>query len=746
MKKAEVFKVGFLLILFFQIGLNGISQVPDSLYKALHVSNTKSSEALALSNLGNAFINVNTDSARLYLQAADEMYDQINPVLEAAVLHDRLSRFYHNDNDVVKSEEQSLKAIRTANEIDSVVLEIRMVNNLNERIYLTHNLFEEALEPLLKLKEKAIRMNDDMAVFKANESIYNVYFLSKTNVRQRTKLAAENLELSEQIGDEELQMVARFDMALAYGHIGELDSSFNQYVSILRFEAVQDDEDLKSRLYNNMGSLFRAMGQLDSAALYFGKAFESAEISGRIEGMAASKLKMGTLMGAGGDLEGAYENCFQALELFREARVVRRQDACLSCLYEASKGLGNFEDALSWYEQSLVMKDSFVTSNTVENIKRVENQFLLQQTRLEDSLILAETEKLNNEKLRTKNAELKQKDLEKEKGLYIRYGLAFLLLVIIFVGIYVYKKYKDSQEKKREIELAHSELAIKNKEITDSINYAKRIQDAILVSSNKTQNLLKSSFILYLPKDIVAGDFYWFDHVTTESDNDLLLFAAADCTGHGVPGAMVSVVCNNGLNRSVRENGHHKPAMILESTRQIVVDEFGESHEEVKDGMDIALCALKKNGANFDLEFAGANNPLWVIRKGNFDEFELSSDRRVFSSEESAYALLEVKPDKQPVGKHPNAKPFTNHTLSLKRGDRIYIFSDGFIDQFGGQLRPDGRSLGKKFKASNFRKLLLSIQNKPMSEQKTKIQNSFEDWKGELEQLDDICVVGVECE
>ena len=190
-----------------------------------------------------------------------------------------------------------------------------------------------------------------------------------------------------------------------------------------------------------------------------------------------------------------------------------------------------------------------------------------------------------------------------------------------------------------------------------------------------------------------------------------MLFAAADCTGHGVPGAMVSVVCNNALNRSVREYNLSDPGKILDKTRDIVIQEFEKSDEDVKDGMDIALCSLNGN----KLSYAGAHNPLWIVRNGK---------------------IIETKSDKQPIGKFDKSNPYTTHTFDLERGDVIYIFSDGYVDQFGGVK-------GKKFRAKAFREILLSIQEKSMEEQKQLLDKAFEDWKGSLEQIDDVCVIGV---
>jgi len=281
---------------------------------------------------------------------------------------------------------------------------------------------------------------------------------------------------------------------------------------------------------------------------------------------------------------------------------------------------------------------------------------------------------------------------------------------------------KQEAEKQRDvIEEAHNE-------IKDSIYYAKRIQSAILPPIKLLKEYLPKSFVIYKPKDVVAGDFYWL-----EKRNDKVLFAAADCTGHGVPGAMVSVICNNGLNRSVREYGITEPAKILDKTREIVVQEFEKSDEEVRDGMDIALCALKEN----TLEYSGAHNPLWLIRKGEFDMAQLPVSDRLKTEQIDEYHLLEIKADKQPIGKNDAVRPYVNYQIPLIKGDRIYIFSDGFADQFGGQM-------GKKLKTANLKRFLISVQDQSIAEQGAILDEHFEVWKGELEQVDDVCFIGVE--
>jgi len=261
-------------------------------------------------------------------------------------------------------------------------------------------------------------------------------------------------------------------------------------------------------------------------------------------------------------------------------------------------------------------------------------------------------------------------------------------------------------------EISSQKLEIENQhhEIKSSIKYAQRIQRAILPSAKVIKGNLPNSFVYYLPKDVVAGDFYW-----TEKKADSVLFAAADCTGHGVPGAMVSVVCNNALNQSVKEFGFTQPSLILDKTRELVVETFSESEDDVKDGMDIALCSI-----NFEtnvLQYAGANNSVWIIRTGSCE-------------------VEEIKSDKQPIGVYDIVKPFTNHTIQLEKEDIVYIFSDGYPDQFGGPK-------GKKMKYKPFKEFLLSICEKSILDQKELLANHFNQWKGGLEQVDDVCVIGV---
>jgi serine phosphatase RsbU (regulator of sigma subunit) len=268
----------------------------------------------------------------------------------------------------------------------------------------------------------------------------------------------------------------------------------------------------------------------------------------------------------------------------------------------------------------------------------------------------------------------------------------------------------------------------KQEEITDSIKYAKRLQNAILPSFDVVNKHLPNNFILFKPKDVVSGDFYWFEQL-----NGIYYLAAADCTGHGVPGAMVSVVCSNALNRSLNEFGITEPSKILDKTRELVIETFAKSGEDVKDGMDIALCAFNGN----KVIYSGANNPLWIVRKTELLTQEQKEERNCII--ENGLSLIEHKPNKQPIGLYDWMKEFTQEEIELQSGDSLYIFTDGFADQFGGEK-------GKKFMYKPFKRLLIDVHTKPIYEQAQLISDSFENWRGELEQIDDVCVIGVKIE
>jgi ligand-binding sensor domain-containing protein/serine phosphatase RsbU (regulator of sigma subunit) len=295
---------------------------------------------------------------------------------------------------------------------------------------------------------------------------------------------------------------------------------------------------------------------------------------------------------------------------------------------------------------------------------------------------------------------------------------AGISLIYLFVRLRVRKLQHDKKilaqkvkERTLEIERQRDHIAEINREITDSIVYAQRIQSAVLPDEDTMRPLLKDYFILFKPRDIVSGDFYWVN-----AKGNKTIVVAADCTGHGVPGAFMSMLGVSLLNEIIASTESHTAADILNQLRINIKSTLSQTgkRNEAKDGMDLALCIIDTD--NRLLQYAGAYNPLLVISGGEMTVY---------------------KADKMPIGIHiAGERPFTNHKISIQQGDLLYMFSDGYADQFGG---PEYR----KFKSGNFRDLLLHIHQKPMSEQKEILEKTIEDWKGEESQIDDIMVMGI---
>ncbi len=251
------------------------------------------------------------------------------------------------------------------------------------------------------------------------------------------------------------------------------------------------------------------------------------------------------------------------------------------------------------------------------------------------------------------------------------------------------------------------------KALIDSINYAKRIQTALLPPPSTIAKRLGENFILLLPKDIVSGDFYWVEQV-----NEWIFFAVCDCTGHGVPGALISIVCHNALNRAVKEYNLSQPAKILDKVAVLVAESIGQDGE-VKDGMDASLCAFNKNTR--ELFWAGANLPLWIARQN------------------AMYELLEFKPDKQPIGVHQNRTAYNQHKIEIEKNDILYLFSDGYADQFGGEK-------GKKLTRKKLKEIILKQRNVTLEEQYKNLLTFHQYYKGSIEQIDDILIMGIKIE
>ncbi|MCB0478775.1 MAG: tetratricopeptide repeat protein [Crocinitomicaceae bacterium] len=558
-------------------------------------------------------------------------------------------------------------------------------------------------------------------------------YMAQGDYQRALNLFESSLQTYKEMGDERGQAMVMTNIAMNYHHMGDFETAAEKYRESIRISLANEFKYEIAQAYVGYGEVLMDLGEMDLALDYMKGALElNMEIQSK-EDVAIVYLNMSDLWIKRKVYKKAIEAGQNSLAIAKEIGAPYISAQVYFRLYQAFKGMNQIGDALEMHELYLKEKmylDSIENKDEVQRI-RIEDQYR-KKAEMDSLRVLGEK--------RIQDEQLARAETEKQNQKIVTYSLLAVLGLALLFGGFAYNRFQYSkkqnkviQEQKEEVAHAYLEVEQKNREIMDSIVYAKRIQSAILPPEHLVKSYLTNSFILYKPKDIVAGDFYWMEPYEKGSGKNGILFAAADCTGHGVPGAMVSVVCNNALNRAVREFGLRKPGEILDKTREIVIREFehnsfqenfeqnivvNHSDQVIKDGMDIALVSIEQEQESVvsKLKFSGAHNPLWIVRNGQAE-------------------MEEIKGEKQPIGKFAKPSPFPTHEVELFAGDTVYIFTDGFADQFGGEK-------GKKMKTSNFKQILLEIQHLNMIEQKSFLDNSFETWRGDLEQLDDVCVIG----
>ena len=349
------------------------------------------------------------------------------------------------------------------------------------------------------------------------------------------------------------------------------------------------------------------------------------------------------------------------------------------------------------------MRDSIESEANHKEIINQKYKYEYEKQAATDSVSASKEIEVKNSQLEKKETEIKSKRIQ-QYFLFIG-----LFLVIVFAG-FMFNRFKVTQKQKQIITLQKHLVDEKHKEITDSINYAERIQRSFLASKDLLDSNLKDYFVFFKPKDVVSGDFYW----ASKLNNGNFALATADSTGHGVPGAIMSLLNITSLEKAIETSVH--PSDILNSTRKTIIERLKKDGSENggKDGMDASLIVF--DFKNNKLFIAAANNPVWIVR---------------------GTETIEIKADKMPVGKHDrDSVSFTQQEIDLQKGDVVYTLTDGFPDQFGGEK-------GKKFMSKNLRELLSINSYLPMPEQKKLLENTFSNWVGDLEQVDDVTLIGV---
>lgn len=580
-------------------------------------------------------------------------------------------------------------------------------NNTLGVCYFDKGEFNASLEHYLRSLEYYEKIQLKREIAGAKNNIAQVY-LQLENYHEGKLALEEGIRICKEISDKQRLSELLLNYSFLLRELKEYEKALEQLLPLIEMPIAEKNPYFLTTVLLDIGAIYDIMNELDSALKYYEEASVIATESNDIQGLTSIYTNIGIVFNKQKMYRQAVENCTKSREMVENASGYYSKQMCFMCLSHAYEGLRDFKQALTYNKLMEDLEDSILNESNIEEVTQLRLNFDFEKKRVIDSL------KFFNKEQALKMSHSRTVDKEKQKRLILIISLTLSLVVLLVSVYHILNKRKTNRlivQKNEKIVLQRDILEEKNQEITDSINSAFRIQKAILPTDRVVKEFLTDSFILYKPKDIIAGDFYWLENV-----GSIILFAVADCTGHGIPGALISVVCNNALNRSVREYQLTDPGQILNKTRDIVIEEFEKSDEDVLDGMDIAFCSLDGN----KLSYSGAYNPLWICRKG-------------------ANEIEEIKGDKQPIGMYETNAPYTTHKKELRTGDTIYIFSDGFSDQFGGDK-------GKKLKSANFKKLLLSIQDRSMREQKIFIDESFEKWKGELEQIDDVCVIGVKIE
>jgi serine phosphatase RsbU (regulator of sigma subunit) len=449
---------------------------------------------------------------------------------------------------------------------------------------------------------------------------------------------------------------------------------------------------------SQIGMNYIITGQLDKAEEALQKCLKLSEQISAKQYIASSYMKLAEIRLRQNKLQEAQKLGEKGWDISKEVSILTEYSEASRIMKEIYAKQNKPEQALKMYETYIKMRDSVANEETKGITLRKEYEIEFNAKEREVKLVAEGEKKL-----------LIQKQEEDSKRMtIIIVSVAVVLIIVSFFSVMLFNSLQKNKRINKIVNKQKELVEQKQKEVMDSIQYAKRLQNAILPSMERWHDCLPQSFVLYKPKDIVAGDFYWMEKV-----GDLVLFAVGDCTGHGVPGAMVSVVCSTALNRSVMEFKLTDPGEILDKTRELVISTFEKNDKDVRDGMDISLCCLDIN--NKTLLWSGANMWLGIVRDNHFEM---------------------LKPNKQPIGKFEKQTPFTTQKKQLQSGDLLYLSSDGYGDQFGG---PEG----KKFKVKHLTEFLLKISGKNMDEQKLLLDKTFSDWKGSLEQLDDVCIIGV---
>lgn len=707
-------------------------------------------QAIAFLTKANGFFYLSqNDSAAQYAKSALELYKKINDHQGIASCNNTLGNVEMNLTNLDEAEKYfklnytNRKVLGVSKIVGAACNNLGMIAGKKADYKSAANYYLESL----RIKDS---LGDDKGVAKTYNNL-GLLHAEQGDAKTALKYYTKSLEIDLRLNDKKGEATALNNMAIIYFQY-EKDYpkaiEVNEKALAIR-EEVGDKKGIGSSL-NNLGTIYSILidsmlkhNEKQKADEYLKKAedyiLRALAIRREIKdqnGVASALNNLGSILMYKNKNDEAIKICHEALEIGVKLQIPEREEASCKCLYEAYSRKNDFKNALYFLKRQISLTDSIRNETNKKELITKTLSYEFEKKSLADSLKNAEQIKL--ERLSFENQQTKQRYFTISAILVSM--LMFVLLAVTFRNYRNKKKINETlslqnkiiTEQKEEVE--NKNVAInqqkeiieeKNREIVDSIQYAKRIQDAILPDNKILNEHFSESFILFKPKDIVSGDFYW-----VEKKNDYLHVAVVDCTGHGVPGAFISLLGYNLLNRSINEFGCKTPAEVLHCMDQKLEELLVRSSITVRDGMDMAFCTFHAKENKLEMRFSGAHNPCWLIR---------SNSRQPIGKtvlEFGNHVLYELASNRQSIGGFTDKKPYEEENVWLEKGDMIYLFSDGYADQFGGDK-------GKKFKYGKLRELLLSITDLPLSEQHILLNKTIELWKGEQSQVDDICIIGI---
>jgi serine phosphatase RsbU (regulator of sigma subunit)/Tfp pilus assembly protein PilF len=561
-------------------------------------------------------------------------------------------------------------------------------------IYLDKGYFSIALKNFIesqKIKDGLIKSGfiDESETAGDYFNIGMVHF-EMYNYDKAMEYLNKSLQISKDANDSLGMAKCRNNIGLAEFKLNRIDHALKNFELTLEFALKNDIPILQAQVYNNMADCFIRKGDYEKAELYLAKSIIIAQKLSNELGVAYIKLGFSELYIKTKNYKKAVQNAEDAIAISKKYELTALEKEGYEKLYRVFKLMGNYKTALEKHIKFKELEDSLFNKEKTGQIAEMEAKYQAEKKQKEidnTKLVLAE-----------RNAELQKKRNES----YIYFGL-LLLLFISIVFIYINSKHKQKIAKL---------IQNQNKRITDSIEYAKRIQTAALPTENLLSQIFREHMVIYKPLQIVSGDFYW----SIKKDN-FSVFAVADCTGHGVPGGFIGMLGISILNEVSGNFDLKRPDLILEEMRIILKKSFDQKGliDEQKDGIDIALCSIDQNTGT--LYFSAANSLGFLLRKGQ---------------------IIDLEPVMNPVGIYPKEIPFMLQTVSLEPDDSIYLFTDGYTDQFGGK-----GSKSKKYTLQRFKELLIKNDQLPLIEQKRIFETAFEEWKNKNVQIDDVLIFAV---